>query len=75
LAPVFTTGKLERAIFWTLIGTGILSLLAALGQVTGSNTLNFSPFIFAGMLAWGPGLTTAAVLIAIWFRKIDVTFR
>ena len=69
LAPVFTTGKLEQAISWTLVGTGVLSLLAALGQVAGVAALSFSPFTFAGVMAWGPGLTALAVLIAIWFRQ------
>jgi hypothetical protein len=69
LAPAFVSGKLERAICWTLIVTGILSLLAVLGQVTGSNTTQFSPSTFAGVMAWGPGLTTAVALIAVWFRN------
>ena len=69
LAPVFVSGKLEHAIFWTLITTGFLSLLALLGQIIGSNALDFSPFTLAGVIAWGPGLTTATFLISIWFRK------
>jgi hypothetical protein len=64
LAPVFSQGKLERGIFWTLILTGVLSLLAALGQV-----FYPTPLILAGFLAWGPGLTLVAVLIVIWFTK------
>jgi hypothetical protein len=72
LAPVFRNGKLEHAIFWTLIATGILSLSAALGQVLGSSATSFSLFTFAGVIAWGPGLTTAAALMAIWFRKTDI---
>ncbi len=69
LAPAFTSGILERAIFWTLIATGILSLLAAFGQVLGSNAQVFNLFTFAGMLGWGPGLTTAIALITAWLRK------
>jgi hypothetical protein len=72
LAPVFTDGKLERAIFWGLIVTGILSLSAALGQVIETSTLNFNPFTMAGSVAWGPGLTTVAILIVIWFLKADI---
>jgi hypothetical protein len=56
LAPVFSQGKLERGMFWTLILTGVLSLLAALGQV-----FSPTPLRLAGPLAWGPGLTLAAV--------------
>ena len=72
LAPVFVNGKLERTIFWKLILTGILSLLAALGQVNGSNALSFTLYTFAGMMAWGPGLTTAVALLVIWFHRKKV---
>jgi hypothetical protein len=75
LAPVFTTGKLEHTIFWVLIVTGILSLLATLGQVIGSNALSFNPFTFAGTIGWGPGLTAAVALIAIWFRKAGTAYK
>jgi hypothetical protein len=74
LAPVFMNGRLERAIFWTLILTGILSLLAALGQVIGSNALSFTPYTFAGMMGWGPGLTTSVTLLVIWFHRKRVSF-
>lgn len=69
LAPVFANGKLEHAIFWTLIATGVLSIFAGIGQVIGSNGLTFSPFTLAGTIGWGPGLTTVAVLLVIWFKK------
>jgi hypothetical protein len=72
LAPVFMKGKLERAIFWTLIATGILSLISLLGQVIGADALSFSPYTFAGVLGWGPGLTVVAGLIAFWFRNKEV---
>ena len=73
LAPVFMTSKLEHFIFWTLIITGVLSLFAALGQVIGSSALTFNLYTLAGTMAWGPGLATAAALIAVWFRKSGVT--
>jgi hypothetical protein len=73
LAPVFTSGKFEHLIFWVLIVTGILSLLAALGQVIGSSTLSFNPFTLAGTIGWGPGLTLAVALITVWFRKADIS--
>ncbi len=69
LAPAFRGGRLGNSIFWVLIFTGIMSLLAPIGQAVGSNHLDFNPFTFAGMLGWGPGLTTAAALITIWFKK------
>ncbi len=69
LAPVFSKGRLERSISWILIVTGILSLLAVAGQMSGVGGVAFNPFTLAGVVAWGPGLTTAAVLMAIWFHK------
>lgn len=69
LAPVFTHGKLERAISWTLILTGVLSLMAGMGQVIGLNGLRFNLFTLAGTLGWGPGLTIAVALMAIWLKK------
>jgi hypothetical protein len=74
LAPVFYNGKNGSIITWLLIINGILSLIATLGQVIGSSALSFNPYTFAGMIAWGPGLTTIAALIAIWFRKAKPSF-
>ncbi len=73
LAPVFTSGKLERSIFWVLIVTGILSLIAPLGQLTGRNALTFDPFTFVGTIGWGAGLTTAVALIAVWFKRAGIS--
>jgi hypothetical protein len=64
LAAVFQTGNLERAIFWLLVASGILCLLAAFGQVIESATLNL-----LGVLAWGPGLIVLFVLLALWFKR------
>lgn len=72
LAPVFRSGRLGMAIFWVLIVTGILSISATLGQVVGTSTQGFNPLTFIGMLAWGPGLTVATVLITIWFKKAEM---
>jgi hypothetical protein len=71
LAPVFVNGKLERAIFWALITTGILSMFAVLGQVLGFNALTFTAFTFAGTIGWGPGLTSVAILLAVWFQRTN----
>ena len=64
LAPVFRKGKLERAIFWTLIISGIISLIAVLGQIMNSVILNM-----LGIIAWGPGLIMLFVLLALWFKS------
>jgi hypothetical protein len=67
LAPAFVKGKLERFIFWTLIISGVLCLLAALGQVLNSTWLNM-----LGILAWGPGLITLFILLARWFKETEL---
>jgi hypothetical protein len=64
LAPIFRKGKLELAIFWTLIISGILALVAVLGQVLNSVVLNM-----LGIIAWGPGLIILFSLLASWFRN------
>jgi hypothetical protein len=69
LAPAFTKGRLERTISWVLVATGILSLTAVLGQVISASSTSFSLCTVAGVLAWGPGLTTLAVMVAIWHRR------
>lgn len=63
LAPVFRKGKVELAIFWTLILSGIFALVAVLGQVMNSVILN----IF-GIIAWGPGLILFFALLTKWFK-------
>lgn len=64
LAPAFRTGRLERAIFWTLILSGALSLVAVLGQI-----LNSIPLNLLGVVAWGPGLILLFALLASWFQS------
>jgi hypothetical protein len=64
LAPVFGGNRLEKAIFWTLIASGGLSLISILGQV-----LSSIPLSMPGVVAWGPGLILLTVLWALWFKK------
>ena len=64
LAPVFRKRKLEIAIFWTLVISGIFSLIAVLGQIMNSVVLNM-----LGIIAWGPGLIILFVLLASWFKN------
>jgi hypothetical protein len=68
LAPVFRTGKVELAIFWTLIISGILSLIAVIGQVMNSVILNM-----LGIIAWGPGLLLLFSLLTFWFKSSEPT--
>ena len=67
LAPVFGKDRLEKAIFWTLIASGGLSLISVLGQV-----LNSIPLNSLGVLAWGPGFILLTVLWARWFRAKEM---
>lgn len=64
LAPVFGSDRLERAIFWSLIISGILALIATLGQIANSAVLNM-----LGIIAWGPGLIVLFALLAVWFKN------
>ena len=64
LAPAFSQGKFEQTIFWALLITGILSLVAVFGQILNSTFLSF-----AGLIAWGPGFTLVSFLTAKWFYK------
>ena len=64
LSPVFRKGKLELAIFWTLIISGIFSLIAVLGQIMNSVVLNM-----LGIIAWGPGLIVLFTLLSFWFKN------
>jgi hypothetical protein len=64
LAPLFHRRKLERALFWTLIISGPLCLIGAVGKVT-----SFVPLVFVGILGWGVGLTIATGLMVIWFKQ------
>jgi len=64
LAPVFGKDRLEKAVFWTLIASGVLSLVAVLAQVLNSLLLSM-----AGVIAWGPGVILLMVLWALWFKR------
>ena len=64
LAPAFGKDRLERAVFWTLIASGGLSLVSFPAQV-----LNSMPLSMLGILAWGPGFMLLAALWALWFKR------
>jgi hypothetical protein len=64
LAPVFFKQQKERPLFWTLIISGLLCLIGAVGKV-----LSLVPLVFVGILGWGVGFTIATGLIVIWFRR------
>ena len=66
LAPVFTHGRLERAIAATLLITGVLSFVGAtVGLALDSLTLmgTIAP------IGWGLGPALIAALLLAWFRR------
>jgi hypothetical protein len=63
LAPAFSSGMIEKTIFWTLILSGIFCLVATFGQV-----LNIALLNILGVLAWGPGLIILLSMLAKWFK-------
>ncbi len=64
IAPIFRSDKLGEAIFWICLVTGLLCLLALLGQL-----LSIPALMTMGLLAWGPGLALFLIMMAVWFRK------
>jgi hypothetical protein len=71
LAPVFVSGKLERAIFWTLLVTGVLCLLSVVGLLLNSMAL----LGLVAPLAWGLIPAITFILMAIWFKTRADTAR
>lgn len=61
-APLFDGDRIGRALRWTLVVYGTLSLLSVVGYAT--QTL----LTMAGLVAWGPGLVALGVLLALHFR-------
>ncbi len=64
LAPAFQIGRLERALSWTLIVSGVFCLIGTLGQV-----LNSVPLNLLGIPGWGLGLMVVLGMLAAWFRS------
>ena len=65
-AFVFRGSRLQSAIFWTMLVSGILCVSAAVTMIAGNMTI-----MLLGAIGWGPGLTLAAILTAIWFRQLE----
>jgi hypothetical protein len=64
VAPLFSGSKLNRAIRWLFIVYAVLSFLSAFSFVT-------TIFIPTGPIAWGPIGLALAILLALYFRKLD----
>ena len=66
LAPLFSRGRLQLTIRWTLIAFGVLSLISVVGFVSET------PLTAVGFVAWGPLLLALAILLALFFRTEGV---
>lgn len=62
-APLFDGDRLGRALRWTLVAYGALSLVSVLGYATET------VLTMAGFIAWGPGLVVLGILLALHFRR------
>ena len=65
-AFIFRGSRLQSVIFWTMLVSGILCVSAAVTMIAGNMNL-----MLLGAIGWGPGLTLAAILTAIFFRKLE----
>ncbi len=63
VAPLFTTGRLERWIAGMFLTYGILGITSVLGYALDS------PIVMVGFIAWGPVLGVAVVLLGILFWR------
>ena len=61
-APLFGGDRVGRALRWTLVVYGTLSLLSVVGYATET------PLTMDGFVAWGPGRVALGVLLALHFR-------
>ena len=65
VAPLFSSSPLNKTIRWLLILYAIFSFMSVISFAT--NIL-----IPTGPIAWGPILMTISILLAVYFRKIDM---
>lgn len=63
VAPIFTTGRLERCIAAMFIAYGVLGTTSVLGYALGN------PIVLVGFLAWGPILGVTVVLLGCLFWR------
>ena len=63
VAPLFTSGRLERWIAAMFIAYGVLGLTSVFGYALGS------PIVVVGFLAWGPVLGVEVALLGFLFWR------
>jgi hypothetical protein len=67
LAPAFGSDRLERAISWVLVASGVISIGSVIGPILNNMFLNF-----IGIPAWGPGFMLLHILLARWFKRQEL---
>ena len=65
VAPLFSISRLNKTIRWLFISYAIFSFLSAFSFAT-------NIFIPTGPIAWGPILLVITILLAVYFRNIDM---
>jgi hypothetical protein len=68
VAPLFSGSRIKLWIRWLFVIYALFSFMAVIGYVTQS------PITAAAFIAWGPILTALAILLAVYFRKDDLSF-
>lgn len=65
VAPLFSGSRVKVSIRWLFVAYAIFSFMAVIGYATNL------PITAAAFLAWGPILTALAILLAVYFRKVN----
>jgi hypothetical protein len=65
VAPLFGGDRLSLWIRWGFVSFGVLSLLSVIGFAM------WAPLTMAGFVAWGPVLLALAVLLTVYYRRLD----
>jgi hypothetical protein len=65
VAPLFSGSRINLSIRWLFIAYALFSFMAVVGYATQL------PITAAAFLAWGPILTALAVMLAVYFRKVN----
>ncbi len=69
IAPVFhrQTTRLEGALFWVMLVSGLLCLLGGIGELFESKSILI--FIMS-MTGWALGLGLINIMLAVWFNRL-----
>ena len=70
IAPVFNkkTTRLEGALFWAMLISGVLCLLGGIGELLESKSILI---LMMSMTGWALGLGLINILLAAWFNRLS----